>query len=297
MANYEDYQLDEMENSAVEKSKNLKRGLIAGGAILGVGAGAAFAADQIINNTEDSDISELSSEDLLAGANAGVEEANQEEPKAEQPAAPAPAPTPAPEPEPVVDIDETVVVYDEYGNVIEAYDAGTVDGNNFVIYDTDGNGRGDLMAYDENGNGIYEANEIYMLDNKSYELGQGETGKLVVEDGFGHREVVLQINPDGTRMVPEDRIWANIDGPEPRNNDISDITNDFEDEKTGEEYHDDLADNNPDYQNEEAEQYSAGVDGVHNDFYAENEVDYGYDETSSDLASNDTFDEADTFDA
>lgn len=73
MKNYDDYQLDEMENAAVNKSKNLKRAGVIGAAVLGVGGTAAYGASQLNNPVEAEETAELTSEDLLAGAEAGVE--------------------------------------------------------------------------------------------------------------------------------------------------------------------------------------------------------------------------------
>lgn len=319
MANYDDYQLDEMEDAAVNKSKNLKRGLLAGAGVLGVGGTAAFAAHQMNSGSED-DVT-LTSEDLLEGANAasdnvdeaiGGDAAEQAQP-AQQTIVKEVNHTYVVEnqgeahgeegTELEVNVRESSVLFDEDGNIVSTIDAGTVNGKDFVVMDTDLNGKGDVLAYDANGNGYFEDNEIVTLDNQEWEMGKGESFHAYARTESGD---IVEVFTDGD--------GTHDDG------DIADIHNDFDDERTGEYYSRDLADNNPDYQNEDNQR--VGFEGS-NDDLAQNDyddsygiepeqefayedgsyeepVDYGYNETSSDdMASFDggaeTFD--DTFEA
>lgn len=288
MANYNDYQLEDAENAAVNKSKNLKRGLAVGAGVVGVGGAAAFAATQLGGNG-DSD-SDLTAEDLVAGAEAGADGAEdaveKEAPVQEHHTAKA---APAPEPEPEVDVDQTTIIYDEDGNYIASADEGKIDGKDFMVLDTDGNGKGDIIAYDENGNGIYEDHEIAYMDNETYQMGQGQNVAVYQEDEWGDLVKVA----DGPNIGPHPVAGIHHNNTNDFDDDISDIGNDFVDEKTGETYHGDLAENNPDYNNHDnAEQYSASLDGVEND--------YGYNEPSNDFTAYDesaSHDDASFYDA
>lgn len=272
MANYEDYQLDEMENSAVNKSKNLKRGLAAGAAVLAAGGTAAYGASEYMAET-DSEAPELTADDLLAGANAGTDDTPQEEPA---PAQPAPQQvhvnhhivtepvTQAPQVpgDPEINVDETAFLLDENGEVVSVYDRGTIDGMDWVAIDSDLNGKADLLGIDENRNGVIEDHEIHEVDNKSYSIGQGNmyAGYVRTPDG----EVVKifeEPNPNNERYYADNEpVPYSEDGPSREH-----IHNDFDDERTGESYHGDLAENNGDYNNRGGEQYSASMEEPNQD--------------------------------
>lgn len=283
MANYNDYQLDEMENAAVNKSKNLKRGLAVGAGVLGAGGAAAFATERIVNSGSD-DPAELTEENLVAGANTGVEEASEHTHEthethvnhhivAEEPIVPD---TNENFDEPMdVEVTETAVLLDEEGNIMSAYDAGKINGKDFVVIDSDLNGKGDILAYDENGNGIFEDNEITQIDNSTYEIGKGQDFKVFAQDENGNMNLIHQ----------EPNYIQHGDVAHEPNPGIGDIHNDFYDAKSGETYHGDFAENNPDYNNHGGEQYSAGVDHpavadntIQNDFDGMPEPSYGYQE-------------------
>ncbi len=300
---YNDYQLDEMENAAVNKSKNLKRGIAAGAGILGVGATAAAAAAHYSETDEEIP---LDTEDILAGANAGADEQPQEEPVAEAPKAQSSHVThhivedKVVEPEPQQDeldikVNETAILLDENGEMISSYDKGTVNGMDFVAIDSDNNGKADLLAIDENYNGIYEDNEIHELDNKSYEIGQGEnlTGYMKTEGGE-FVKIYESPNPFLEEQYAYDEYHSGGES----------IHNDFEDERTGEVYRNDFAENNRDYNNRGGEQYRAemenapeiayneepsseimyGEPDIIEESYSET-IDYGYTEPTDDMAS------------
>lgn len=259
---YNDYELDEMENAAVNKSKNLKRGIAAGAGILGVGATAAAAAAHY-SATEETELP-LDAEDILAGANAGADEAPQEEPVAEAPKAQTTHTThhivedkvvePEPHHEEVdINVNETAILFDENGEVLSSYDKGTVNGMDFVAIDSDNNGKADILAIDENYNGIYEDNEIHELDNNSYQIGQGEnlTGYMRNEGGE-----FVKIYESPNPLLDEQYAYNE------QHTGGETIHNDFEDERTGEIYRNDLAENNMDYNNRGGEQYSAGIENA-----------------------------------
>ncbi len=267
---YQDYQLEDMEDNAINKSNNFKKAAVIGGAVLGVGATAAYAASKM--NPGDTDLtaetdSELTSEDLMDGANAGAidSEVIDETVTTTAPEATEevhihhhhydnPAPAPEVEADPEVSIDETGIIYDEEGNVVSVFDRGTIDGKNFTVMDTDGNGYADKIGYDVNGNGIYEADEIADMDNRSYQMGQGQTLGQYVQDSEGNLYAIQdpmprydgQLTDDGTaQLEPDEKIH-----------------NDFIDEKNDGQF-DDVARNNPDYNNNYDHDYGAAPEEPH----------------------------------
>lgn len=298
MANYDNYQLDEMENDAVNKSKNLKRGLAVGAGVLGAGGAAAFGAERIMNAGSD-DPAELTSDNILAGANTAVEEAAEnahdevhnnhehvDNVHVHHVVINEPIVEPYTEPEMNVEVTETAVLLDENGNPISAYDAGKINGKDFVVIDQDMNGKGDILAIDENNNGVFEENEITRLDNSTYQIGQGHDFKVFAQNENG--EMVLIHEGPNEAFVAENH-----------NEGISDIHNDFTEGKAGETYHGDLAENNPDYNNHGGEQYSAGIEHpqvaehVENDF---NEDIYGLPNTQPE-AYNSEYYTSDSYDS
>lgn len=301
-----DYQLEDAENAAVNKSQNLKRGLAVGGGVVAAGAGAAFAATQMTGDgaTEGAD---LTADDILAGAQAAADAAGESTDATNATAQPAAQthvhhtdshvhihhhPTPGPnaptvQGEPNVEVQESSLLYDENGNYIGAVEEGVVDGKNFKIIDTDGNGKGDLIGIDENGNGIYEDNEISYMDNESYEVGKGKMVSIYQTDENG--DPVLVTRGPHDQIIPE---VAVVEHPE-NGDDINNIHNDFDDEKTGEVYRDDLAENNPDYNNHaEDNLYTASMDNhaTEDPGYITPEIEAvavdNYDYDTPDLASN-----------
>lgn len=281
MGNYNDYQLEDAEDAAVRKSKNLKRGLAIGGAVIGAGTASAYAATTLNDNDETVD-TELTPDDIVGGAQAAADAANEVAEEATAQAAPAPKAethkVAHEDAKPQVSVEESTLLYDEDGNYIGAVDEGKIDGKSFAIIDSDGNGKGDIIAYDKNGNGIFEDDEFSIMDNETHTMGKGDTLAVYQRDEWGDYEQV-QRGPNLGHQPPlvasRDSHHIELD----ETDDISDIRNDYQDEKTGEVYHDDLAENNSDYYNkDEAEQYTASVDS--------NE-DYGYTEQTDDLASYD----------
>lgn len=304
MNNNNDYQLEDAENAAVQKSQNLKRGLAVGAGVVAAG-GAAYAATQM-SGGGGSDTPEVSADDILAGAQAAADAAADSADPATATVVhdthhteshvhvhhhhPQPTPNPGQNPggdhEPNVEVQESSLLYDEDGNYIGAVEEGVIDGKNFKIIDSDGNGKGDLIGIDENGNGIYEDNEISYMDNESYDIGNGKTVSIYQQDETGEPVLVARGTPD--EIIP-----SIADNNNPGGDDIDNIRNDFEDEKTGEVYKDDLAENNPDYNNHaEDNLYTAQMEtSDNNPGYITAEIedvqpDYGYGE-NSDLAAAD----------
>lgn len=287
MSDMNDYQLEEMENSQIKKAGAAKKAAILAAGGLGLTTTGAFAADRLGDMTNDeSTEGVLTEDDLIHGADA----ASLEEPA---PAAPAPAPAapvaqaPAPEPvqpihDPEVIAGESGIAFDADGNLVAQYDSGTVDGDQYVVMDTDFNGKGDLIAIDVNHNGQIENNEIVALDNQSYIMGTPNNVVIIddVDSQYPDPHPITQ--PDVT--------------------DIDDIHNDFFDETTGEEYRQDLADNNPDYNNHgDTDYYAANNTEVDDPFDPDAPLDpmtdydngNGYD----DLADNGSYDDTSADDA
>ena len=304
MANTNDYQLEDAEDAAVQKSKNLKRGLAIGAGVLGAGTATAFGANEVISHMNEQPVEDLTADDILAGAQAGADGATEELKEVQQPAHTTQSNS-TPEPEPEFVVEQTDVLYDEDGYYAGSVDSGTYDGKSFMVVDFDGNGRADVMAYDENNNGIYESNEFHNLDNDSYIMGKGKMIAGYKTDEWG----------DVEKIYEQPNIGPHIAEVSPRHhelNGVDDIHNDFEDEKTGEIYSHDLAENNRDYIKDDARNYSAGLeDDMRNDFdadatdfdasiaEADGTVDYDYTEPGTDdyTAMNDSYDDVSSYDA
>lgn len=266
MAKYDDYQLEEMENSAVEKSVIAKR-VAAGAGLLGVGAVSAYGAEHVVNgDTEQSEVSELTEDDMQAGAEAGatdgstetsdqshVETHNVEEVHVYH------HDVPEPTDEPEIEIDTTTHLYDNEGNLVGSIDSGTFDGKDFAILDTDADGDGDILMYDANENGKIDDNEMADISDSNYIMGQGED----------HHDINI-VTGEEIADAHDDPGFLSNDIYINEKDELADITNDFSDEKSGEEYGNDLAENNSDYQNDsDIDHYSAGVD--HHDELAYND--------------------------
>lgn len=206
-----------------------------------------------------------------------------------QPVQPQPQPQPVtpveptpPEPDgPDVSFDKTIHYYDENQNLVVTEENGTINGQQFKLVDVDGDMRADLLAYDADNNGIINEDEIVELSGKD-------------QIAMGHATTQHEVK-FVTMQEPEPE-------PEPyiepydihEEKDLADdtIQNDFEDEKTGENYSHDYAENNEDYNNGEVDHYSAESSDESDYAYEDEnkeEDDYGY----NDLAENDTVD--DTF--
>lgn len=206
--------LDEYENLAVKNSNNAKR-IAAGAAIFAGSAAVAGGAAYAMTTQEANDIP-LTEMDVTAGADvasAYQEEVEQTQTKVVKVQA-QPQPEQEPEPEIVWDEEKNIYVDDEK---IASVETGKYDGHNFSIIDEDGNGLANHIMIDMNDNGTYENNEIAdFSDHDAIRMGHHASK---VENHYIHSTA----------------------------QDDSDIKNDFADEKTGEEYDDDLAENNPDY--------------------------------------------------
>lgn len=234
MANYDDYKLEDAEDAAMKNSQMAKR------AILGIGAlGAVGAAAYAVSSTIGSD-DNLTSDNLTEGMNAGsvTDDVLDSEPTS--------SPTPVvnhhhtnyhidevhvvvEEPiqnddsgkeivqEPEVKFTESTLIQDsETGEYIGGYDKGTIDGKDFAIVDNDGDGYADVMMYDVNGNKIIEEDEIMELDKDTeIPIGNAKDVAIVTSDE-------LYGNDDSNDTIPQNDYYQEFD---------------------------DLAHNNPDYNN------------------------------------------------
>lgn len=281
----EDYQLEELENAAVNKSNNAKR-IAAAAGLLATGGAAGYAATNIQTDAVEEPIETLTEEDLESVADTGANQV--QEPQANpQPVQPQPQsatpeqPTPPAQDEVDVSFDKTTHYYDEDNNLIATTEEGTVDGKQFTLVDVDGDQNADVIAYDVNGNGAYEDNEIEFLEgNNQIAMGHEATQ---------HEDHFIAIH----EPEPEPYIEP-YDINEEKDYADNTIHNDFEDEKTGENYSHDYAENNEDYNNGEVEHYSA--DSSDDSDYAyeddiKDESDYEYNDLAENDAADDTFDD------
>ena len=278
----EDYQLEELENAAVNKSNNAKR-IAAAAGLLATGGAAGYAATNIPTGSPEEPIETLTEEDLESVADTGANQVQEPEVKP-QPVQPQPAtpvqPTPPAQDDVDVSFDKTTHYYDENNNLVMTTEEGTINGQQFKLVDVDGDMRADILAYDADGNGVINEDEIVELSGKD-------------QIAMGH----------ATAQHDDQFIAIHEPEPEPyiEPYDINDekdyadntIHNDFEDEKTGETYSHDYAENNEDYNNGEVDHYSA-ESSEESDYAYEDEGKEESDYEYNDLAENDTTD--DTFD-
>jgi hypothetical protein len=274
----EDYQLEELENAAVNKSNNAKR-IAAAAGLLVTGGAAGYAATNITTGDVEEPIETLTEEDLESVADTGANQVQEPEVKPQpvqpqtQPATPV-QPTPPAQDEVDVSVDKTTHYYDENKNLVMPTEEGTVKGQQFKLVDVDGDMRADILAYDADGNGVINEDEIVELSGKD----QIAMGHATAQ----HDDQFIAIHDP----EPEPYIEP-YDINEEKDYADNTIHNDFEDEKTGETYSHDYAENNDDYNNGDVEHYSAessdGSDYAYEDEGKE-ESDYEY----NDLAENDT---------
>lgn len=226
--NIEDY-----EDQAVKKSKLAKGIGIAAGTV-GVAAVAAGTTYAATANNEGPLDEPLNVDEMAMGAEVGEDIT----PVDEAPAQPTTQyvyvekPEPEPEPEKPSDVtwDETTNYYID-GEKVISIEEGTIEGHDVMLVDTDVDGQADILAYDVNNNHIFQENEIVELTPQD----NIRMGNPTAHTTDNHYDASF-FNEN-----PEDKSYAYNE--EPQHN----IHNNFEDEKTGEEYHGDFAENNPDY--------------------------------------------------
>lgn len=251
-----DMNIEDYEDKAIKTSKIAKGlGLAAAGAGVALAANSAYAATTDGPATVDVPID---ADELAKGAEIGEDV----EPVAEAPAQTTtqyvyvekPAPAPVEEHDDSSDLQwEETTNYFMDGEKVMTVEEGKLNGHDVMLVDSDADGHADILAYDVNNNHIYEEDEIVQLTPQDNIHMGNETAHVT---DVHHEGYVFY---DGNHE--ENYAYVN---EEPHH-----IHNNFEDEKTGEEYHDDFAEHNPDYNP------SADIDYGHgNDYLAEN---YGYD--------------------
>lgn len=258
--------VDDYENMAVQKSNNAKR--VAAGAALFVGGaavagGAAYAATG--HDTPDViDDSPLTAEDVVEGGNVGNDyqpevhnETTERVVYVEKHEEPSHDQNSEQTNETQVTWDEKTVVYED-GNVVGSFESGTIQGHNFALFDVDGDNHADYLAIDADGNGQFDDNEIVKYDVSDHVHMGHETAH--------------------TKEIHNNNQYIVEDGGEDiaRNDDDREIIhNNFEDEKTGESYNGDYAENNRDYNpNADMDSY-----GNSDNYLAENDRYDGYDDS------------------
>lgn len=253
-----DMNIEDYEDQAIKKTKLAKGvGIAAAGAVGGaaIAAGTTYAAT--LGGDDPIDVP-LTADEMAMGAEIG----EGIEPVAEEPEKPSaqyiyiekPAPTPQheEESEPEVIWEETTNYYID-GEKVASIEEGKIDGHDVMIVDSNADGHADILAYDVNNNHIYEENEIVQLT---------PLDNIHMGNPTAH---VSDIHHD-PYFFPEDV----IEQPYAYNeHEPHQIHNNFEDEKTGEEYSGDFAENNPDYNPHANLDY-----GSNEQYLAEN---YGYD--------------------
>lgn len=126
--------------------------------------------------------------------------------------------------------------------------------------DVDGDSHADLLAVDVDNNGQFDDNEVVTYTEEDH-VHMGHQTARVTEQHYNSWDDITP-NYDGQNYVAQNQTHQE---------DV--IHNNFEDEKTGESYHGDYAENNPDY--------NPNVDGdngndnylAENDSYSQNDND------------------------
>lgn len=262
--------VDDYENMAVQKSNNAKR--VAAGAALFVGGaavagGAAYAATG--HDTPDViDDSPLTAEDVVEGGNVGNDyqpevhnETTERVVYVEKYEEPSNDQNSEQTNETQVTWDEKTVVYDEDGNVVGSVESGTIQGHNFALFDVDGDNHADYLAIDADGNDQFDDNEIVKYDVSDH-VHMGHETAHTKEIHNNNQYILVE---DGGEDIA-------------RNDDDREIIhNNFEDEKTGESYNGDYAENNRDYNpNADMDSY-----GNSDNYLTENDRYDGYDDSYS----------------
>lgn len=296
--------IDDYENMAVQKSNAAKR--MAAGAAVFVG-GAAVAGGAAYAATQPSDAEEstpLTADDIVNGADVASE--YQPETVAEQTTEKVVVVEKPVEKPSVEETEKSSVTWDETTNYyvgdekVASIEEGTVDGHKFALMDVDGDGHADLLAVDVDNNGRFDDNEIVSYTEEDH-IHMGHQTARVTEQHYNN------IEDFGSNNGTENYVAQN----QPHQEDV--IHNNFEDEKTGESYHDDYADNNPDYNphmdgNNDNDNYLAEYDsyeqdgnnnysaGMDNDSYLAEAEPYEQEDNTenytaeADTDSNDSFD-------
>lgn len=260
--------VDDYENMAVQKSNNAKR--VAAGAALFVGGaavagGAAYAATG--HDTPDViDDSPLTAEDVVEGGNVGNDyqpevhnETTERVVYVEKHEEPSHDQNSEQTNETQVTWDEKTVVYED-GNVVGSFESGTIQGHNFALFDVDGDNHADYLAIDADGNGQFDDNEIVKYDVSDHVHMGHETAHT--KEIHNNNQYIVE---DGGEDIARD------------DDDREIIHNNFEDEKTGESYNGDYAENNRDYNpNADMDSY-----GNSDNYLAENNRYDGYDDSYS----------------
>lgn len=230
--------VDEYENMAVQKSNTAKRAAAIGAGFVGVAAASSAATYYGTHTHPEPIVDPLTVDDVVDAADVAttyqeeVHESNtkvvtvSEEPKATEPSL-------------VWEKSESLYLNGEKVGTIES---GTIDGKKFELGDTDGDGIGDYLKVDENGNGEFDENETTVL-----------TAVDNVKMGHNAAQVTRQ------DIVIVGNFGEDVDDGDVAQND--DIKNDWEDEKAGESYSNDYAENNSDYNPDaDTDYYTASVD-------------------------------------
>jgi hypothetical protein len=253
----QEFQLEELENAAVKKSNNAKRAAVAAGVFAAGGAAGGVAAAVVSNSPEQEE--SLTEEDLDAAIKAGTSQETSSDNSGGEKVAPRAEPPVEPRVEP-----EAEVVYDKTTHVYvddELYATsvtGTVDGHNFEMVDFDDDNKADVVAIDENDDGLYQDNEVHAT------YGYGPSMDVPATK---HEDVLLSsedlgLNPIEPSYPEPGESWTEGDEDILQDKEGAgteeEIKNDFEDEKAGETYENDYAENNEDYNSEgDVENYTA----------------------------------------
>lgn len=225
--------VEDYENMAVKKSNTAKR-VAAGAAVLVGGAavagGAAYAASPDGNPSDET----LTVDDVVNGAEVAenyqpAEETHETQTTTHYVYVEKPAAEEENE-DPAVTWDETRNYYVD-GEKTGSVEYGTVDGHKFALVDVDGDEHADGLYIDINGNGQFEEDELVATYEPTDHVHMGHETARVVNNNENYTDYFFSGGNTGQEVAQNGEM----------------IHNNFEDEKTGESYHGDYAENNPDY--------------------------------------------------
>lgn len=230
--------VDEYENMAVQNSNTAKRAIAAGVGLVGVAAASSAATYYGTHTTPEPVVDPITVDDVVDAADVATTYQEEVHESTQKVVTVHEDPKPA----------ESNVVWEESkslylnGEKVGTIESGTVDGHKFELGDTDGDGIGDYLKVDENGNGEFDENETMTLT-------AADNVKMGHNAAHVTRQDILIVGDFG----------EDVDDGEIAQNE--DIKNDWEDEKSGESYSDDYAENNSDYNPDaDTDYYTASVD-------------------------------------
>lgn len=278
MITNDNYKIEEMEDAAVKKSNMAKTlGVAAGMGVAGAGVAVAANAtmgDQPADVQPANDAAELSTQDLMEGANQGAADTTVIVTKQAETPAPAESeePTASAEANGFI-VDNQEITIDAEGNYQASQTTGTLEGKMWQATDTDGDGMVDELYYDADGNGQFDPNEGGKLeaDDQFSVENFGQAAHTVVHHMDAAAPEDIETDPYIDPDILDESLTDDGEG-------ISDIPNDIEIESEDDSLLDpddslsDVVDDTDGQEQNPIEELS--IEETSTDDYASNNADY-----------------------